>query len=147
MALRAFHGDGWLRGPHDRGPTQTLDLKPGDVVDVKTRAALTASLDHDRGNRGLRVCSEMTRLCGGRAEVRTRVDRMIDENTGEMRELRDTVSLRNMRRRNWRGKLVAVDDSQCFCAKETGECPRGELMYWREIWLERSPSPALGRGR
>jgi len=142
-ALRALHGDEWLRGPHERAPTETLGLKPGDVVRVRSRTAMTATLDHNRGNRGLRVCSEMTRLCGGRAEVRNRVDRMIDERTGEMHELRDTVSLRNMHRQNWRGKLVAVDDSQCFCAKETCECPRGELMYWREIWLERSLSSGL----
>jgi hypothetical protein len=24
-----------------------------------------------------------------------------------------------------------------MCADETGDCPRGDLMYWREIWLER----------
>jgi hypothetical protein len=30
-----------------------------------------------------------------------------------------------------------MPDSQCLCWNETGDCPRGELMYWREIWLER----------
>ena len=26
---------------------------------------------------------------------------------------------------------------ECLCYGEPGDCPRGELMYWREIWLER----------
>jgi hypothetical protein len=131
--LRAVHGEEWLRGPHERGPASSLGLKPGEVVRVKGRAEMVATLDHRRSNRGLRICYEMTRYCEGHAEVRDRVDRMIDERTGEMREIRDTVTLRNMRR-----KKLTLRPSECLCADETGDCPRGELMYWREIWLERA---------
>jgi hypothetical protein len=131
--LRVAHGQRWLHGPHDRAPSVSLGLRPGDSVRIKSRAEVRATLDGRRGNRGLRVCYEMTRHCGGQAEVRDRVDRLIDERTGEMREIRDTVSLQNVRKR---GKTFP--DSQCLCADETGDCPRGELMYWREIWLERA---------
>jgi hypothetical protein len=58
---------------------------------------------------------------------------MIDERTGEMREVRDTVILRNVR-----SKTMILRDSDCLCAYVLGDCPRGELMYWREIWLERA---------
>ena len=133
--LRAVHGDQWLRGPHERAPVVSLNLEPGESVRIKSRSEMEATLDHKRTNRGLRVCHEMTRCCGGQAEVRERVDRMINERTGQMIELRNTVSLRNIRK-----KRTTMPDSQCLCAYETGDCPRGELMYWREIWLERVSS-------
>ena len=130
--LRAVHGDQWLRGPHERAPVVSLDLQPGESVRIKSRSEMEATLDHKRTNRGLKVCYEMTRCCGGEAEVRDRVDRMINERTGQMLELRNTVTLRNIKKR------TTMPDSQCLCANETGDCPRGELMYWREIWLERA---------
>jgi hypothetical protein len=65
------------------------------------------------------------------AEVRYRVDRIIDERTGKMRELHDTVSLQNLQNNE-----TLYDE--CLCYDELGDCPRGELMYWREIWLERA---------
>lgn len=133
--LRAVHGEEWLEGPHERAPALSLGLKPGDTVRIKSRAEMQATLDHRRGNRGLKICYEMTRCCGAQAEVRDRVDRMIDERTGEMREIADTVSLQNLR-----GNVMTPGDSDCLCADETGDCPRGELMYWREIWLERAES-------
>jgi hypothetical protein len=103
---------------------------------------MVATLDHRRRNRGMTVCHEMTRWCGAHAEVREHVDRIIDERTGTMREIYDTVSLRNMRSNS----ILTPRDSECLCAEELGDCPRGERMYWREIWLERAsarePSPA-----
>jgi hypothetical protein len=130
---RAVHGEQWLRGPHKRTPTVSLGLKTGDVVRVKSRAQIVATLDQRGRNRGMGICSEMTRYCGGRAEVRHRLDRMIDEKTGEMREVSDTVVLRSMRTR-----MNALRDLECLCWNQLGDCPRGELMYWREIWLERA---------
>ncbi len=47
-----------------------------------------------------------------------------------MRELNHTVTLKNPR-----GERSLCDE--CLCFGEMGDCPRGELMYWREIWLER----------
>ena len=131
--LRAMHGDEWLRGPHERAPVVSLNLEPGESVRIKSRSEIEATLDHERTNRGLGVCWEMTRCFGGQAEVRHRVDRMIDEQTGQMREISNTVALRNIRK-----KRATMPDSQCLCRNETGDCPRGELMYWREIWLERA---------
>jgi len=127
---RAATGEPWFRGPHVRTPSESLDLKPGDVVRVKSRAQIVETLDHNSRNRGLSIGYEMTRCCEGVAEVRYRVDRIIDEWTGKMRELHDTVTLQNMRNNE-----TLCDE--CLCGGELGDCPRGELMYWREIWLER----------
>ena len=131
--LRTVHGDQWLRGPHKQASVVALDLKPGEPVRVKSRAEMVATLDDKRSNRGLKICSEMTRCCGAQAEVRNRVNRIIDERTGEMREIRNTVTIQNVR-----GKMLTTRDMECLCFNEPGDCPRGELMYWREIWLERA---------
>ena len=122
--LRRVRGYELLRGPHDRRtPTVSLDLKRGDTVRVKDRAEIQATLDRGQRNRGLHVCYEMAPLFGKTTKIRDRVDRIIDERTGQMRVLSNTVTL-------------DLGEGKCFCGQETGDCPRGELMYWREIWLE-----------
>lgn len=130
---KVFHaavGDGWLRGPNKQTPTQTLGLEPGERVRIKSRAEIVSTLDRRRRNRGLGICSEVTRCCGHESVVRRRADRIIDERTGLMREMRDTVVLNVI---DGRGTL----GEECLCDGVLGDCPRGEIMYWREIWLER----------
>lgn len=127
---RAAGGDWWLRGHHKRTPSKSLGLKPGEVVQVKSRAQILETLDQNCRNRGMGICYEMIRCCGCVAEVRYRVDRLIDEKTGTMREISDTVALQKMRPNE---NLC----EECQCEGQLGDCPRGELMYWREIWLER----------
>jgi len=129
-ALRRLGCDSWLRGPHKRTPTQSLDLQPGELVRVKSRAQIVQTLDHRMSNRGMMLCYEMMRCCGREAKVRYRVDRLINERTGVMREIADAVTLSSMRGGGSLGE-------ECLCYGEPGDCPRGELMYWREIWLDR----------
>jgi hypothetical protein len=126
-------GEEWLRGRCTRTPTESLGLKPGDMVRVKSRTQIVATLDHNSRNRGISICPEMTRCCGLPAKVRCRVDRIIEERTGRMREISDTVALEDLRK----DKTLFEG---CLCQGELGDCPRGELMYWREIWLERAKS-------
>jgi len=121
----------WPRGPHKRTPSESLGLKPGDLVRVKSRARIVVTLDQRGRNRGIGICHEMTRCCERVAEVRYRVDRIIEERTGKMRELYDTVTLQTL------GNNEMLYD-ECLCQNELGDCPRGELMYWREIWVERA---------
>lgn len=128
---RAVAKDEKLRGPHTKGtPVVVLDLKPGELVRIKSFDEIVSTLDRKRHNRGLTVCHEMTRCCGAVAEVRYRVNRLIDERSGTMRELSHTVTLKGPR-----AETSLCDE--CLCWSEMGDCPRGELMYWREIWLER----------
>ena len=47
---------------------------------------------------------------------------MILEPTGEMKKPEATVILENL---------------TCFCADVVGGCPREDVIYWREIWLNR----------
>jgi hypothetical protein len=128
--LRGLGCDTWLQGPHKRTPTQSLNLQPGELVRVKSRAQIVQTLDHKASNRGMVLCYEMLRCCGREARVRYRVDRLINERTGLMREIADAVTLSSMRGCGSLGE-------ECLCHSEPGDCPRGELMYWKEIWLER----------
>ena len=136
---RAFRGNSSLHGPNKRTPTESLDLQPGEIVRVKSRARIAETLDSLGRNRGMAICEEMTQLCGREAEVRIRVDRIIEEKTGKMRPLEHSVMLRNLR-----GDPRACEE--CLCHAEMGDCPRGELMYWREIWLERAEDPGGAAG-
>jgi len=133
---RAVAGEDRLRGPHTSGtPVGVLDLKPGELVRIKPLDQIVATLDRKKRNRGMYVCHEMTRCCGTIAEVRYRVNRVIEERSGKMRELNHSVTLENPR-----GEPSLCNE--CLCYGEMGDCPRGELMYWREIWLERVNAPA-----
>ena len=112
-----------LTGPNKRTPTETLGLEPGDRVRIKSLPKIVATLDERSKNRGLTVSVAMMQNCGREYEVGHRVDRMIIERTGQMREIQNTVSLRGL---------------ECLCSYQMGGCPRGDLQYWREIWLERA---------
>ncbi len=127
---RAVYGDRLLQGPHKQTPTESLGLKPGELVRVKSRKQILETLSQKASNRGLYICYEMLRCCGREAEVRQRVERIVDEVTGKMQEISNSVTLQNM-------KGNASICEECLCHGQLGDCPRGEIMYWREIWLER----------
>jgi len=137
---RALGADGRIRRPQKRTPSATLDLKPGELIRIKTLDQIAETLDHKSRNRGMAVCLEMLRLCGREADVRYRVDRVIDEATGVMREFADTVTVHHVRN----SETLA---EECLCYNELGDCPRGEIMYWREVWLERADGPAISSDR
>jgi len=122
-----FGGDRMMHGPLKRTPIESLGLKPGEWVRVKSRSEILNTLNHKEENRGLGISHAMTRFCGDRFQVERRVDRMISELTSEMREVKNTVALHGM---------------ECICYYKCLGCPRGDLLYWREIWLERDPPPA-----
>jgi hypothetical protein len=69
-------------------PTETLDLRPGELVRIKSKEEIISTLDETNHNRGLSFDGEMARHCGKVARVRGRVDRLIDEKTGEMIEIK-----------------------------------------------------------
>jgi hypothetical protein len=114
--------DGNLRGPHTRTPEVVLELKAGDLVEVKSEREIALTLDRYGRNRGLEFTPLMKRYCGGQFRVLHRVERMILETTGKMRELHNTVILRG---------------SSCEGWVRLGGCPRDLHHLWREIWLTR----------
>jgi hypothetical protein len=105
-----------------RTPRETLDLQPGELVEVKSKEEIFATLDQTGHNRGLRFDIEMLRYCGKRARVQRRVNRLIDEKTGKMVHIK--------------GDCIVLDGFVC-AADFHQSCPRGIEEYWREIWLKR----------
>lgn len=135
MLHNVLANEWFIRGTGKQTPTASLDLKPGEIVRIKSRDQIVETLN-DRGrNRGMGISTEMLRCCGKEAEVRARVERIIEERSGKMRELQNTVML-------WKLHGHPALCEECLCAEELGDCPRGELMYWREIWLERTTGAA-----
>lgn len=109
-------------GTLTKTPVGKLSLKPGEIVRIKSEQEILTTLDARARNRGLSCDRGMRRFCGGEFQVRNRLDRMISEASGEMKTLEGTVILEGL---------------NCLCAYHVGGCPRGDYMYWREIWLER----------
>jgi hypothetical protein len=110
-------------------PKETLDLRPGELVEVKSKEEIVRTLDVHNSNRGLRFDVEMLRYCGQRARVLRRVDRIIDERTGRMLRFDNDC--------------IILEDVVCK-ADYHQYCPRATYPYWREIWLKRveEPDPA-----
>jgi hypothetical protein len=99
-----------------------LDLRPGEIVEIKSREEIFATLDEEDKTQGLRFDSEMLKYCGRRARVLRRIEQIIDEKTGRMLTIkRDTVILD--------GVICTGDYHR--------SCPRAIYPYWREAWLRR----------
>jgi hypothetical protein len=117
-----------LRGERRPAPA-VLDLQPGDIVQVRPPSEIAPSLDEGGKTRGLSFDWEMIPYCGGRFRVRDRVQRIIDERTGQMLEIGSDC--------------LILDGVVCSGERSTGRCfcPRAIYPYWREAWLRRVEDP------
>jgi hypothetical protein len=109
-------------GTSDSTPTLELNLQPGEWVEVKQPAEIALTLDRQGRNRGLSFTPQMLPFCGKRYVVKGRVDRMILETTGRMRQFKHTVIL---------------EDVTCDGHTVLGGCSRLVYNLWREAWLRR----------
>jgi len=113
----------YAKGSVKPTPTGTLNLKAGELVEVKSLEKISCTLDENASNRGLWFSPSMRLLCDQQKKVERRIEKLIVDGTGEMRQLKNTVFL---------------EDSHCSCPHiALGGCSRQEYMYWREIWLQR----------
>jgi hypothetical protein len=106
-------------------PRRDLNLQAGDFVRVKSYDEILATLNTGLSNRGLQFDAELVPFCGKVFRVSTRVERFVDERTGEMRQMKTPA--------------VILDGVTCK-ALFSGQrlfCPRSINIWWREIWLER----------
>jgi hypothetical protein len=106
-------------------PVRTLDLQPGELVRIKQHQEILKTINTQSRNRGLFFDAEEVPYCGGTYRVLRRVDKIVNERTGKMREMKTPCII-----------LDAV-----ICRSRYSECrlfcPRSIYAYWREIWLER----------
>lgn len=118
----------WPSGPSEKTPVGTLDLQPGDWVEVKSVEEITATLDSTGKNRGLQFAYDLKWCCGRKFKVRSRLDHMVLERTGKYLNVKNTVLL---------------DGITCPCRCVIGGCSRADYIYWREIWLKKVPAESV----
>lgn len=113
----------FIAGALDKTPLETLDLQPGELVQVRSKEEIIATLDHQNRNRGLLFDSELLPYCGGIYRVLRRVHRIIDEKTGKMMNM----------------KYPCIVLEGVVCQSDFHRlCPRAIYSYWRESWLRRA---------
>ncbi|HET9288049.1 MAG TPA: hypothetical protein VFO26_10850 [Gaiella sp.] len=109
----------------ERVDGERLDLRPGEIVQVRSLDEVGRTLDEESRHRGLTWTQELTPRCGKRFRVRARVDRLIDRETGRMIELKNDC--------------IALDGVVCSGDRTPGAwfCPAEHYTLWREAWLSR----------
>jgi hypothetical protein len=122
LRIRAGMRLPFIEGTLKKTPDDALDLRPGELVRIKSKQEIVSTLDVHNSNRGLTFDPEMVWYCGREARVLRRVERIVDERTGRLLRLKRPC--------------IVLEDVTC-----RGEyhrcCPRADYPYWREIWLER----------
>lgn len=126
--LRVHGGDEYpfLRGTGPVPAPEPLNLEVGELVEVRRKEEILATLGPDNRHRGMVFDVEELLYCGTRAQVLARVEKIIDEPTGRMLRLRDCVILEGV---------------TCLGAYHRF-CKRSIYPYWREAWLRRVEEPA-----
>ena len=110
-------------------PHEVLDLKPGEWVEVKSQEEIIGTITHNGFNRGMRYDMEMGKYSGGRYRVQMRVDKLLNEQTGKLMQMKSAC--------------IQLEDVHCRaeCTAMRLGCPRASNTYWREIWLRRVDGP------
>jgi hypothetical protein len=114
-------------------PTETLDLQPGELVEVKSSEEIMKTLNAEGSNRGMIFSTEMLPFCGKRYRVKQRVNQLVDETNGAMIKMKTPG--------------IILEDVVCMSCYHPGYifCPRGTYPYWREIWLKRVEETGAAR--
>ncbi len=106
-------------------PVRTLHLQPGELVRIKPYSEILQTLNTQNRNRGLYFDAEEVPYCGGTYRVLRRVNRIVNERTGKIQEM----------------KVPCIILDSVICEARYSECrmfcPRSIYSYWREAWLER----------
>jgi len=114
---------GMLRGTLTKTPDASLNLRAGEVIEVKSKEEIAATLNETGRNKGMEFSPEMHTFCGKQFHVVLPMDRIILEATGKMQRIQNTVLL---------------DNTNCDGSSHRG-CPRNNCFMWKEIWLKRVP--------
>jgi len=116
-----------LIGKNDTSPaaatsTTTQRLKAGDLVRVRSREEIQATLNHWRQLKSCTFMAEMWPYCGTTQRVLKPMERFVDE--------------RDLRVKKSKGILL-LEGTMCQGTAEFGSCHRSCFYFWREEWLER----------
>jgi hypothetical protein len=104
-------------------PGGTLNLRVGELVEVRTEEEILATLDEKGELDSLPFMPEMLNYCGQQFTVHKVANTLCDTITGTgMRRMRDAVHLADVR---------------CD-GRAHGGCQTACLVYWKEAWLKRA---------
>jgi len=121
-----------ISGQLEKTPIETSDLEPGELVQVRSKEEIVATLDRQNRNRGLLFDCEMLPYCGGIYRVLRRVHHIIDEKTGKMMHM----------------KYPCIVLEGVVCRSDYHRlCPRSIYSYWREGWLKRAAPELVSAAR
>jgi hypothetical protein len=99
--------------------TVTDKLRVGDLVEVRSKEEILATLDSSGRLDGLPFMPQMFKYCGGRFTVLARAHKTCDVVGGEERRLPDGIHL----------------DTRCD-GEAYGGCQMACLIFWKEAWLK-----------
>jgi hypothetical protein len=122
----------FIEGMAEKTSVERLNLQPGELVEVRSKEEIMSSLDANQRNRGLWFDSEMLPYCGGIYRVLRQVNRIVEEKSGRMLNLKNPC--------------VVLEGVVCK-SNFHRLCPREIYPYWRENWLKRvtyTPAPVCG---
>lgn len=98
------------------------DLKPGDLVRVRSEEEIRETLDKNGRLRGLLLMPEMYDLCNQEFRVHKKVERLLLESTGEMRTVKSPT--------------YSLSGAFCDGSRHNG-CDRSCFFLWKREWLEK----------
>jgi hypothetical protein len=115
-------------------PEEKLDLKPGELVEVKSHDEILQTVDVDLRNHGLAYNTEMTPACGGKFRVAQRITRIIEEKSGRM------ITMKN--------PCITLEGVYCqgLYTHYSLLCKRRITPYFREVWLRRGATSTSSDG-
>jgi len=99
---------------------EVLNLKPGELVEVRPLSEIRKTLDQNGKLCGLAFLSNMEPFCGKRFRIFKRMETLYHEESREVRRLKNTVLLNGVQ-----------------CDGLLMRCDRSCYLYWREAWLKR----------
>ncbi len=94
----------------------------GDVVRVRSKEAIQATLNYWKELKGCGFMEEMVQYCGTTQKVLKPVQRFLDERDYQMKRCRG---------------IVLLEGVICHGTADYGQCDRACLFFWREEWLEK----------
>ena len=102
--------------------TPAVPYAKGDLVRVRSREEILATLDPFKELKGCAFLPEMYRYCGTQQRVLRSMQHFMDERDYKLKKVRGVILLEN----------VICNGTPVF-----GECDRCCFLFWREEWLEK----------
>jgi hypothetical protein len=102
--------------------SSAVALKPGDLVRVRSREEIQATLNSWKELKGCAFLEYMWQYCGTTQRVLKPLERFLDERDYKVKKTRGVILLEGV---------------YCTGTPVFGQCDRSCLLFWREEWLEK----------